>query len=281
MFKFHLVLLFCICSLSCASSSLQPRFQYLEEWNAWKSTHGKSYESERDEVEKHIVWMSNKEYIDQHNANSHIFGFNLDLNHLGDMVSAMVVVVVDFGCCVIVIAVWLTFDVCADWYGILGEIQQLQECSWEEEQLTCVCCRPTAVLPWLNWLEDKGSSHRDKISGEISQYLGRPKVVALEVATACSSHHAQNTQRIQLACKKSMVEHCNQHTLWQDQLKGNFKSHYWSFQGDCGASYAFSVVGALEGASSLAHGKLVSLSEQNIIDCSGSLESAFGSSAFI
>ncbi len=105
MFKFHLVLLFCICSLSCASSNLQPRFQYLEEWNAWKSTHGKSYESERDEVEKHIVWMSNKEYIDQHNANSHIFGFNLDLNHLGDMVSAMVVVVVDFGCCVIVIAV--------------------------------------------------------------------------------------------------------------------------------------------------------------------------------
>ena len=37
----------------------------------------------------------------------------------------------------------------------------------------------------------------------------------------------------------------------------------------CGASYAFSAIGALEGAWSLAHGKLTTLSEQNIIDCSG------------
>ena len=40
-------------------------------------------------------------------------------------------------------------------------------------------------------------------------------------------------------------------------------------QGMCGASYAFSAVGALEGARALAYGNLVMLSEQNIIDCSG------------
>ena len=40
-------------------------------------------------------------------------------------------------------------------------------------------------------------------------------------------------------------------------------------QGQCGASYAFSAMGALEGAWALAHGKLTLLSEQNIIDCSG------------
>ena len=40
-------------------------------------------------------------------------------------------------------------------------------------------------------------------------------------------------------------------------------------QGQCGASYAFSVVGALEGAWALSRGNLVSLSVQNIIDCSG------------
>ena len=40
-------------------------------------------------------------------------------------------------------------------------------------------------------------------------------------------------------------------------------------QGQCGASYAFSAIGALEGAWALAHGKLTLLSEQNIIDCSG------------
>ena len=40
-------------------------------------------------------------------------------------------------------------------------------------------------------------------------------------------------------------------------------------QGMCGASYAFSAVGALEGAWALANGNLVKLSEQNVIDCSG------------
>ena len=37
----------------------------------------------------------------------------------------------------------------------------------------------------------------------------------------------------------------------------------------CGSSYAFGTLGALEGASALATGNLVRLSEQNIIDCSG------------
>ena len=41
-------------------------------------------------------------------------------------------------------------------------------------------------------------------------------------------------------------------------------------QDQCEASYAFSAMGALEGARSLANnGDLVTLSEQNIIDCSG------------
>lgn len=40
-------------------------------------------------------------------------------------------------------------------------------------------------------------------------------------------------------------------------------------QGSCGSCYAFSAVGALEGAHALAHDELVRLSEQNVIDCSG------------
>ena len=40
-------------------------------------------------------------------------------------------------------------------------------------------------------------------------------------------------------------------------------------QDQCGASYAFSAMGALEGAWALAHEDLNELSEQNIIDCSG------------
>ena len=40
-------------------------------------------------------------------------------------------------------------------------------------------------------------------------------------------------------------------------------------QGQCGASYAFAAVASLEGMNALANEKMVALSEQNVIDCSG------------
>ena len=40
-------------------------------------------------------------------------------------------------------------------------------------------------------------------------------------------------------------------------------------QGECCSCYAFSIVAALEGSHALATGELVSLSEQNVVDCSG------------
>ena len=64
----------------------KAKYEHHAEWQDWKLTHGKSYLSKKEEIESHIVWLSNKEYVDQHNANSHIFGFTLALNHLGDMV---------------------------------------------------------------------------------------------------------------------------------------------------------------------------------------------------
>lgn len=42
-------------------------------------------------------------------------------------------------------------------------------------------------------------------------------------------------------------------------------------QKSCASCYAFSAVGALESAVALATNKLVYLSEQNIVDCSGTL----------
>ena len=41
----------------------------------------------QEELEKHIVWLSNKKYIDEHNANSEKFGYRLAMNQFGDMVS--------------------------------------------------------------------------------------------------------------------------------------------------------------------------------------------------
>ena len=61
--------------------------QYPEEWQLWKSQHGKSYNSQREELERHLVWLSNREYINAHNKNADIFGFTLAMNHFGDIVS--------------------------------------------------------------------------------------------------------------------------------------------------------------------------------------------------
>ena len=75
-----------ICSVL-AVASCEVMFQHPEEWQLWKAEHGKSYESQRVELEKHLVWLSNREYINAHNKNAHVFGFTLAMNHFGDIVS--------------------------------------------------------------------------------------------------------------------------------------------------------------------------------------------------
>jgi len=38
-------------------------------------------------VERHVVWMSNKKYIEQHNMHADELGFTLKMNKFGDLVS--------------------------------------------------------------------------------------------------------------------------------------------------------------------------------------------------
>ncbi len=71
--------------LACARGV--PKYAFVEEWQLWKSSHERDYTTDREELEKHLVWLSNREYIQQHNANSEIFGFTLAMNHYGDMVN--------------------------------------------------------------------------------------------------------------------------------------------------------------------------------------------------
>lgn len=64
----------------------QIKLQYPEEWQIWKTQHGKNYNSQREELDRHLLWLSNREYINTHNKNTHIFGFTLAMNHFGDIV---------------------------------------------------------------------------------------------------------------------------------------------------------------------------------------------------
>jgi len=81
----RLLVLLSVAALAAAAA----RFEFLEEWQMWKQQHRKEYQSEREELERHLVWLSNKKYIEQHNANSDIFGFTLAMNHFGDLVATI------------------------------------------------------------------------------------------------------------------------------------------------------------------------------------------------
>lgn len=61
------------------------------EWHMWKQEHGKSYENVKEELTKHLVWMGNQEFINQHNKYSGVFGYTLKMNHLGDLVSLIII----------------------------------------------------------------------------------------------------------------------------------------------------------------------------------------------
>lgn len=68
-----------------------PQYEFVEEWKMWKGQHSKSYQSEVEELEKHLVWLCNKKFIEMHNANSHVFGYTLAMNHFGDLVRLQLV----------------------------------------------------------------------------------------------------------------------------------------------------------------------------------------------
>lgn len=63
------------------------RYEFAEEWKLWKRHYGKLYQSSYDDLERHIVWCANKQFIEIHNANADFFGYTLAMNHHADLVS--------------------------------------------------------------------------------------------------------------------------------------------------------------------------------------------------
>ena len=63
-----------------------------EEWELWKSRHGKSYASDLVELEKQRIWIRNRDFILQHNANANANAntstsdYTLALNQFADLV---------------------------------------------------------------------------------------------------------------------------------------------------------------------------------------------------
>ena len=64
-----------------------PGVELSEEWHLWKTEHDKSYEDEREELQRRAIWVSNMEYIERHNEHADKHGFTLRMNHFGDLVS--------------------------------------------------------------------------------------------------------------------------------------------------------------------------------------------------
>ena len=57
------------------------------QWEAWKSTHGKTYLHSSEELQRCEVWLANKKMIETHNANVGGSSYTLAMNEFGDLVS--------------------------------------------------------------------------------------------------------------------------------------------------------------------------------------------------
>lgn len=65
---------------------LEIQYEFVEEWRLWKAQQGKAYLTQPEELERHLVWLSNRKYIELHNKNADIFGYKLAMNTFGDLV---------------------------------------------------------------------------------------------------------------------------------------------------------------------------------------------------
>ena len=78
-----------ILSLVLLTLSQSIHYELREEWQAWKTSHRKNYTCHLNELERHLIWLSNKKYIESHNTNADYLGFSLAMNSFGDLVRCL------------------------------------------------------------------------------------------------------------------------------------------------------------------------------------------------
>ena len=69
-----------------ASQARLTRGEYLQ-WKFWKKEHSHEYNEMPEELHRVSVWLSNKRYIEEHNKQAYVHGFDLKMNNFGDLVS--------------------------------------------------------------------------------------------------------------------------------------------------------------------------------------------------
>ena len=49
--------------------------------------HEREYSSDEEELQRHMIWEANKNYVDNHNQHADEFGFTLAMNQFADLVN--------------------------------------------------------------------------------------------------------------------------------------------------------------------------------------------------
>ena len=63
--------------------------EFDDEWQAWKTTHKKTYADEGEETKRRLIWQENLEFIVKHNLEHQrgLHSYRLGMNEFRDMVS--------------------------------------------------------------------------------------------------------------------------------------------------------------------------------------------------
>ncbi|XP_020631218.1 cathepsin L1-like [Orbicella faveolata] len=72
-----------VLGLSVASCAVLKFDEYKQQWQAWKTFHGKQYETDTEEEARYAIWRDNLRKIQQHNSEGH--SYTLAMNQFGDL----------------------------------------------------------------------------------------------------------------------------------------------------------------------------------------------------